>query len=385
MPCRRYSLSVSGAVCRRRPQAIAPGNQSGAALIVALLVFALCTALAVAMESEFNRFYQRAANILLAEQANAYLRGAEELATLALLADYDAQDQDKPRDDLLEIWAQAPPPYPLDEGGWMAGCLRDLQGRFNLNALAARVQQQDSDSGAPSDKPRFTPAQAQFIRLLQALGEPQVSEQEARLITEAIADWLDTDMEPAFDGAEDDYYFGQTPGYRAANRPMASVSELRAVAGVTPELYRALEPWVTAWPQQPATLNIHTAPAMVLRSINVDDDLSPLSVADGEALEAQQRPPGPGFVDMEDFFNSAVLAGKQEQMDGIKPLLGESSSYFLLSAEVEVADRRMRLYSVLQRNGRQVGALARGSGIMDNSPINSGDKNDCKIPPSLDW
>jgi general secretion pathway protein K len=378
-------VKLPGGVGRSSASPAAPGSQSGAALIVALLVFALCTALVVAMESEFNRFYQRGANILLAEQAYAYLRGAEELATLALLADYDAEDRDNPRDDLLEIWAQPPPPYALDEGGWMAGCLRDLQGRFNLNALAARVGRQDDESGTQADKPRFTPAQAQFIRLLQALGEPQLSEQEARLITEAVTDWLDADLEPAFDGAEDDYYFGQTPGYRAANRAMASVSELRAVAGVTPELYRALEPWVTVWPQQPATLNIHTAGSMVLRSINVDDDLSPLSVADGEALQAQQRPPGPGFVDMDDFFDSAVLAGKQEQMERIKPLLGESSSYFLLSAEVEVADRRMRLYSVLQRSGRQVAALARGSGIMDNSLENRGDEDSCKIAPSLDW
>jgi len=385
MPCRLCSVNSAGVLARPGPQFIAPGAQSGAALIVALLVFALCTALVVAMESEFNRFYQRTANILLAEQANAYLRGAEELAILALLADYDAQDRDNPRDDLLETWAQTPPPYALDEGGWMAGCLRDLQGRFNLNALAARVQQPDDDSGAQTDKPRFTPAQAQFIRLLQALGEPRLSEPEARLITEAVTDWLDADIEPAFDGAEDDYYFGQTPAYRAANRAMASVSELRAVAGVTPQLYRALEPWVTVWPQRPSTLNIHTAPAMVLRSINVDDDLSPLSVADGEALEAQQRPPGPGFADMDDFLNSPVLASKREQMEQIKPLLGESSSYFLLSAEVEVADRRMRLYSVLERSGRQVGALARGSGIMDNSLANRGEEDSCKIAPSLDW
>src|SRR5210317_1876230 len=111
-------------------------SQRGAALIAALLVFAVCAALVVAMELEFSRLYQRVANILLAEQASAYLRGAEDLATLALLADYDSdQGQDQPRDDLVEIWAQTPAPYALDEGGWMVGCLRDLQGRFNLNAL----------------------------------------------------------------------------------------------------------------------------------------------------------------------------------------------------------------------------------------------------------
>ena len=48
----------------------------------------------------------------------------------------------------------------------------------------------------------------------------------------------------------------------------------------------------------------------------------------------------------------------------IKPLLGESSSYFLLEAEVEVADRNMRLYSVLERRQRSVAALARAGGSL---------------------
>ncbi len=358
-----------------------PRAQGGAALIVALLVFALCTALVVAMELEFNRFYQRAANILLAEQANAYLRGAEDLASLALLADHDAdKGRDKPRDDLLELWAQTPAPYALDEGGWMVGCLRDLQGRFNLNSLAARVAQAE---GAGEGAPRFTPAQAQFIRLLQALEEPQLSEQDAVLITEAVTDWLDRDLEPDADGAEDDYYVGQTPAYRTANRPMSSVSELRAVANMTPEIYRALEPWVSAWPQEPAPLNIHTASATVLRSINADDDLSPLSVSEGEALVEQRQ--AVGFADLDDFLASSVFAGRQEQMTEVKALLGEDTSYFLLSAEVEVADRRMRLYSVLQRSGRQVGALARASGSLDDSRLKNGEQDTCTIAPSLDW
>ena len=64
------------------------------------------------------------------------------------------QDREQPRDDLLEIWAQTPPPYALDEGGWMAGCLRDLQGRFNLNSLAARVPR--TTKRRPGGQPRFT-------------------------------------------------------------------------------------------------------------------------------------------------------------------------------------------------------------------------------------
>src|SRR6056297_2461433 len=115
----------------------APRGQRGAALIVALLVFAVCAALVVAMRSDFQRYFQRNANLLLSEQISAYLRGAEQLATVALLVDSDRDKvAERPRDDLTEIWAQPAQPYALDGGGWMRGSLEDLQGRFNLNTLA---------------------------------------------------------------------------------------------------------------------------------------------------------------------------------------------------------------------------------------------------------
>jgi general secretion pathway protein K len=334
-----------------------PRRQQGAALVVAMLVFALCASLVVAMKGEFTRFYQRGANLFLAEQSYAYLRGAEELATLALLADYDRdKSAETPRDDLTEIWAQPPAPYALDEGGWLRGSLTDLQGRFNLNTLAARA------GGEGEGAARFTAAQAQFIRLLQTLEEPRVTEQEAVLITESIGDWLDADGTPSPDGAEDDYYFSRSPAYRTANRPMASVSELRAVAYVTPEIYRALEGLVTVWPARPGTLNIHTAPAAVLRSINADDDLLPLSEGEGEALVARREEGG--FDDLEAFLASPVFDDRRERMERARTLLGEASSHFLLEAEVEVADRRMRLYSVLERRQRSVSALVRASGSL---------------------
>ena len=46
-------------------------------------------------------------------------------------------------------------------------------------------------------------------------------------------DWLDEDIDPRPNsGAEDDYYMLQNPPYRAANRLMASASELRLVKGM---------------------------------------------------------------------------------------------------------------------------------------------------------
>lgn len=321
-------------------------------MIVAMLVFALAASLVVAMKSEFNRFFERTANILLAEQAQAYLRGAEDLAAMALIRDYDKDKAEgQERDDLSEDWARPPPPFALDGIGWMKGELRDLQGRFNLNALV--------ESGVPKGEGRaigrrFTSAQEQFIRLLQALGDAAVSEQEAKAITESISDWLDADSEPLQDGAEENFYYGLTPAYRAANRSMTSVSELRAVANVTPEIYQALLPWVTVLPDAATTLNIHTAEPTLLRSINADGDLTPLSEADGESLGEAL------FQDKNEFLASPVFAGKQERMVEIKKRLGVESDYFLLEAQVEVAGREMRLYSVLHRQNRTIKAIARG-------------------------
>lgn len=327
-------------------------------MIVAMLVFAVSAALVVAMRGEFLRFYQRNANILMAEQSQAYLRGAEELATLALQRDYDLdQETQQPRDTLDEIWAQPPQPYALEEGGWMSGSLEDLQGRFNLNTLVPG-ESGENDVG----EERFTEAQKQFIRLLQALEEPELSQYEATIITRAIGDWLDGDQFAGANGAEDTYYSGLTPAYRAANRPMASVSELRAVANVTPALYRALEPWVTVWPREPggASLNIHTAPATVLRSIN--DTLSPLSEDEGEQLVQYRQEAG--FTDKREFLEHPVFQGKEGMEAVANELLGESSSYFLLSAQAELAGRNMRLYSVLERRNRRVAALARAGGSL---------------------
>jgi general secretion pathway protein K len=335
-------------------------RQRGAALVVAMLVFALATALVVAMKSEFTRFYQRSANTLLEEQAQAYLRGAEDLAGMVLLLDYDNDKANgQARDDLKEVWnPEEPKSYPLDDIGWMSGKLEDLQGRFNLNLLAERV----APNPASPATSRFTAAQKQFIRLLQAVGEQPISEQEAIMITESVSDWLDADPTPSQDGAEDEYYSAQAPAYRAGNRKMSSVSELRAVAHMTPQIYQDLVPWVTVLPEG-TKLNIHTAPAMVLRTINADDDLSPLSVQEGEALEAYRL--DKGFADKNDFLDNPVFAQKKDRMAGIMQQLDQYTNYFLLEATVEVAGRNMRLYSVLERsNNRSISALARANGSL---------------------
>ena len=64
----------------------------------------------------------------------------------------------------------------------------------------------------------------------------EISQTKALEIADAVADFMDADNQKRLNGAEDDDYQSATPPYRAANQPKASISELRAVTGITREI-----------------------------------------------------------------------------------------------------------------------------------------------------
>ena len=377
-------------------------SQQGAALIIAMLVFALSATLLVALQREFSLALQRGTNQLVSEQAWAYLIGAEELAKLALQADnlLDARSATA-ADHLGELWAQPATPYPLDAGGWMTGQLTDLQGRINLNMLVSTSAAQNSfavDEGAVDDTTesegatgesnggegveasesgnqskqenesarqrsgdearRWTPTQKLLIRLLQALNEASLPLDAAMTLTEAISDFIDRDANRRQNGAEVDAYRYADFPYLPANRALASVSELRSVRGMTPEVFEALAPLVTVWPERNTRLNILTAPLPVLRTLNADDQWAPLSVIDAERL-AESRREG-GIAKVEDLLAGPILEGRPSAE--LEPLLDIRSDWFLLDASVELRDRQRHLFSVLHRDADTTVAVFRSEG-----------------------
>ena len=85
--------------------------EGGAALVVAMLVFALVAALMVGLQRDFTLTLQRGTHQLFSEQAWAYLMGAEGLAAMALQADSRADARaEVAADHLGEVWAQPPTP-----------------------------------------------------------------------------------------------------------------------------------------------------------------------------------------------------------------------------------------------------------------------------------
>lgn len=300
-------MSMSNVACRR---------QDGVALITAVLVVALATTAAVAMVSRQQVDIRRTGNLLETEQAMLYAQGAEDWAAQILVRDR----KDNQRDHLGEDWAIVLPPLPV-EGGQISGAIEDMQGRFNLNNLI------ENDKPSALDVERFR-------NLLLALElDPDLSN--------ALLDWMDADDQARYPGgAEDALYLNRERPYRAANRILASPSELRLVEGFTPEGVALLLPHVAALPGR-STLNINTANATVLRCLS-----DQLKDQDAEQLEAARG--DEGWNSLADFLAENTLAGLNIKQDG----LGIESEYFMVTATVMMGRTRLIGYSLLQRNAQ---------------------------------
>jgi len=179
----------------------------------------------------------------------------------------------------------------IEQGEFMPGLI-DEERKLNLNT---------ADVGA-------------LTRLIELVGAGAADPAQ---VASAIADWRDEPLG----------VFCATAAPACHNAPFATVDEARLVPGMTPELFDALQPYVTVYGS--GVVNANTAPALVLSALGHP----------GEQI-VQQRAAQP--------YNAAYLPP-----DG----LGYTSSAF--AAEVEAREpgfpRHLRLRAVFNRAGRTLG------------------------------
>jgi general secretion pathway protein K len=352
-------------------------NQRGVALIIALILVALATILASKLTFDGFLERRRTIGVLAAEQALQFGMGAEALAADALAQDAQTSGS---QTTLAAPWAQPTQPLPISpqddpEGepiGTLQGELEDMQGRFNLNNLARVIQGSAGVGGAGSAGTGLgntglgttglggTPTGAAAQPAIQ---DPQPLEQFQRLLAAvgvepkwaAIArDWIDADDIPGTpDGAEDSVYTSQTPPYRTGNWPMLSPSELMNLPGFGADRYRKIAPYVTALPTATATINVCTAPSVVLESLadNLNGEYSAEVLANGRKAGC--------FPDLNTFRNVvgpknlAAIAGRYDS----------KSQYFRLTTRITLGTTEFTLYSLLLRgNGGKITPLLRSFG-----------------------
>lgn len=318
------------------------GRQRGVALLMVLLILALMMVLASAITERTARMYQQTATTLDNLQARWYALGAETM--VAALLQRDALDSPN-QTHLAQNWAQQGRRFTVDDGEIYATITDDLA-CFNLNAV----------NRATADESEAIPAAARaFTRLLEKLGAEPL---RALQLTAALRDWIDADSQPLLNGAEDEVYMAQSPGYLTGNQNIQDLSELRLLAGMDAALYQRLLPYVCAHPNDALQININTlkpAQAALLAA------LFPVDLSIQQARQLLSTRPASGWNSVAAFLAQQAL--QDTDTTAVRPWLTVHSERFVASFTVVMGSARYQQRSLLQREGRSFRVIQRRYGL----------------------
>lgn len=303
-------------------------QQRGVALITILIMVALATILAATIAKRQMSTTEDTAYLIRQNQSLLYAKSAEAFFSELLIQD----SQNAPNvDDLQETWAKPMPPFPVD-GGTISGLIVDESGKFNLNSLL-------KSDGTPNDV-----AKAYFEKLLQRVGLPAE-------LSQAVIDWQDPDDATVGSmGAESSYYQGLTKPYLTPNSKFRSVEELKLVRGFEGNKYKLIEAYVTASPDINSKININTAPALVLASIDPNIDVNAVNSLLEEKLGKLEH-----FNTAPELLATAPFSNlEQSSKDIANRLFDVKSNYFKAQTEVVLNNRKRQFSSYLYRNNKQV-------------------------------
>ncbi|WP_051279866.1 type II secretion system minor pseudopilin GspK [Hellea balneolensis] len=216
-------------------------KERGTVLLTTLLIMAVMAAVSVAIMDDIRFAVKRTINVGDYAQADWYVKGAEDFAESYISSQLGPM-QPAVKNELFKTPQTFTFPY---DGGMMILDVRDGTDCFALGSLV-------NSSGAAN-----VVGGRQFTNLLIALGWP---DNDARSLTAALTDWIDSDSQRSSNGAEDGDYLRRDPPHRTANTALTSVMELRSLEGMTEELYQSIRPFLCARKSgETAKLNIDTA------------------------------------------------------------------------------------------------------------------------------
>jgi general secretion pathway protein K len=295
-------------------------KQQGVAIITALLIVAIATTISITISTRLQLDIRRTGNLIAQDQAQFYILAAEEWSQRILRQD----KEDGNTDSLDENWATELPPLPVD-GGTIQGTLTDLHSCININSL---IKENALD-------------ETSRVRLAQLFKQLKV---DANL-TQAIADWIDNDLETTNpNGAEDGYYLNLDAPYHTANTALLSISELRLIKGFEDKkIYDKVSPHLCAYISNNGVgaINVNTASAEVLQSLAADmtSDIA------SDIIKHREEEP---FKDVGEFTRFSNLATIIKNVEN----LSTSSNYFLLKTQAKIGHANMIVYTIIYRDDK---------------------------------
>lgn len=303
-------------------------QQKGIALITILVMVALATILAATIAKRQAATAESTAYLMRQNQSLMYAKSAEAFFSELLVDDAENAAE---VDHLNETWAQPMPAFPVEDG-YVSGILQDESGKFNLNSLITA-------EGTVNEN-----AKAWFELILKRAGLPEQ-------LSEAVIDWQDEDEMPNGPmGAESNYYQGLSNGSLPPNAKFHSVEELKLVRGFEENKYKLIAPYLSTVPVADTTVNINTASAFLLASMDEKLDVNAVQ----QLLDRRQ-------ANLEYFSNVADLWTLEPfaQVDAAKHnlfnnLLGVQSNHFKARIEVMLSERKRQFSSDLVRQNKKV-------------------------------
>ncbi|MFT6193288.1 MAG: general secretion pathway protein K [Cognaticolwellia sp.] len=309
----------------------------GVALITVMLIVALIAILATQMTARLQLQMQRTTNIASNQQAYWYAMGAEAFAKRVLIQSFIDNDKVTHLD---QAWAQGENTFPVDLGE-ITGEITDLNSCFNLNALRADDDSDNSNSGNLVTK---SLARAAFEELLIVMNIEGVGSFEAQYMADALTDWLDTNSSiSSSGGAEDNDYAAKAFPYLAANNYLASIGELRVVEHFTVNVINKLKDYACVLPNTNLNkINVNTI-ALDKPEILV----AMLGISQNEAAEALTARGEEGFNNVDEFFNLREL-GKAKISPEKKQQFAVTSEYFKLKTTASFNNSYFALNTIMK-------------------------------------
>jgi general secretion pathway protein K len=318
-----------------------PRGEEGAALLTVLMLVAIMAALSAMALERLRLSTHLAANSVALDQARAFAMAGEAVVASRI---GDFAGPNIPKTTLQGNWNGRAFRIPIPGGLAVAG-IRDGGNCFNLNSVA---------DGLAADQLTTRPTgMAEFVGLMQALA---IDPAQGTRIAASLADWIDADTVPNPGGAEDSDYARAARPYRTANTLIADPSELRAVAGVTPEIYAKLRPWVCALPTTDLSpINVNT---LLPTQTPLLQMLLPGQIDERRARTAIESRPQGGWDNPTDFWNMQAMTGVTMNSDAGTQLRAKTR-WFTLDLDVELAGAQVAETALVDAGHTPVRIVAR--------------------------
>ena len=294
-------------------------RQQGVALVLVLWVVTLLSVIAGNFAFSMRGEAQIARNLLSTAQAQALADGGIQRAWYELM---------KPPAEVNRWVGDGTAHDQRVEGGLLQISIQDESGKINLN----------------------TAPEALLMGLFRSVG---VEQEPAVALVDSVQDWRDADKLRRLHGAEEAEYMAAGKSYAPSNAPFETVDELQRVLGMTPELFRLVEPALTVYSKQPG-INTAVAQRPALLAIpGVNPEMVDQFLALRQNMAATQQP-APVFVGAGGFASGA----------GGIPVFSVRSEVKMLDGTVFV---RQAIAQISRNPQRPVTLLAWGEGDSEQS------------------